>query len=129
VNLGKYPDDITPHTQTSLNVIPYLAFYNKYKGVLRVFVQYGYNETPPNSIKGVKIELKYSNINKMSGILRLGEGSDQSLDQNSDVKILTAIAPKTGQQSIWMSADFQLSYDPCVCFIPSNLNLDFHFFS
>jgi hypothetical protein len=132
VNLGTYPNN-TPHNLTTLSNVPYLVFYNKYSGVLRVFVRYGNNEPPNGSINGVKIDLEYqvlppSNGN-ISGVLRLGEGRDRALNKSTNVKKMTIIAPKKAQATFWMSADFQLTYDPCVCISPSNMSMTFTFFT
>ncbi len=132
INLGRYPDN-TPHFSTDLNSIPYLVFYNKFTGVLRVFVQFGYNETPPNSINGVRIDLSYYVSNSLStnvsGILRLSGGKDRALNLPTTSKKITAVAPKEGQANFWMSGDFQLTYDPCVCVHITQLDLKFNFFS
>jgi hypothetical protein len=131
VNLGTYPNN-TPHSLTTLSNVPYLVFYNKYSGVLRVFVRYGNNEPPNGSINGVKIDLSYQiniNPNNISGLLRLGEGRDRALNKSTNVKRMTIIAPKKAQAAFWMSADFQLTYDPCVCVSPSNMSMSFTFFT
>lgn len=132
VNLGRYPDDISQNPDLTLSGVPYLVFYNRYSGIVRVFVQYGYNEPPGGTVQGVKINLSYElfiNANNLSGILRLGEGIDRALDRPTAVQELTAIAPRNGQNNFWMSADFQTTYDPCVCTYPTNLKLDFNFYS
>jgi hypothetical protein len=131
INLGTYPDN-TPHNLSTLSDVPYLVFYNKYSGVLRVFVRYGNNQPPEGSINGVKIDLSYQTDfipNNVSGILRLGEGRDRALNKSTNVKRMTIIAPKKAQVAFWMSADFQLTYDPCVCISPSNMNMTFTFFT
>jgi hypothetical protein len=132
VNLGRYPDNVNVHNYIEHNHVPYMVFYNKYSGIIRVFVKYGYNERPTNSVDGVKINLYYhieNNPSNLSGILRLGYGVDRTLDQNTISYHLTAIAKPAGGQQYWMSADFQVTYDPCVCTFPTDLKLDFEFFS
>ncbi len=129
VNLGRFPDNVTPHGSLDLTSAPYIVLYNKYKGIARVFVKYGYNTFPDNAINGVKIYLKYSVGASASGILRLGEGYDKALDQVTTMTELVALAPTAGTTNFWMSADFQLTYDPCVCFFPSKLHLVFEYFS
>lgn len=59
-NLGFYPDNETPHNNIDIQTTPYLVFYNRYKGIVRVFVQYGYNQPPTSSINGVKINMRYT---------------------------------------------------------------------
>jgi len=131
-NLGYYPDNFTPIINNTYDQVPYLVFYNRYKGTLRVFVQYGENQIPVDAINGVKINLQYAvppGSNNLSGIFRLGEGFDRSLDRPSYVKYLAAVGPSAGLNNHWMSGDFQLTYDPCVCFYPTNINLSFEFFT
>lgn len=133
VNLGRYPDNITSAPITSLKEIPYIGLYNRYTGKLRMFVQYGYNTAPVEAVDGLKINIFYSTggvSNNKSAILRLGNGIDKSLDQLNPTPFLTAICSPNGSAvSQWMSADFQLTYDPCVCFFPTNLSVSFNFFS
>lgn len=109
-----------------------MVFYHRYKGTIRVFVQYGYNALPVNAIDGVKINLYYNRQNdpqNLSGIFRLGEGIDRTLDQATNIERLTTTAPPNGQNNFWMSGDFQIAYDPCVCHYPTDIKLDFEFFS
>lgn len=96
VNLGRYPDNVTAHGEEEFNVVPYLVFYHRYTGVIRVFVRYGNNTFPPLAINGVKINLYYNtdgNQNNLSGLFRLGDGLDRTLDQTTTVSRLSAIAP------------------------------------
>ena len=131
-NLGYYPDNITEHDETGLRAQPYLVFYNRYRGVIRVFVQYGYNQPPVDAVDGVKINLKYKvpeGSANLSGIFRLAEGIDRALNQETNVQAMSAVAPTNGTNNYWLSADFQITYDPCVCFYPTDITLDFQFYS
>jgi hypothetical protein len=95
VNLGRYPDNITLHNYTDLDHVPYLVFYNRYRGIVRVFVKYGYNALPEGSVDGVKINLYYNNTTNqtnLSGQFRLGQGIDRALDQKTNTYKMTAIA-------------------------------------
>jgi hypothetical protein len=133
VNLGRYPDDQTQLTQMSLSAVPYIVLYNKYRGVIRVFVQHGRNTVVPDAVDGVQIYLQYikppGNNGNVSGLLRLGQGVDRTLDQNSVTRTLSVVAPTNGNYNFWMSGDIQIAYDPCVCWKPSILDLRFRFFS
>lgn len=133
VNLGRYPDNQTSLTEMSLSAVPYIVLYNRYRGVIRVFVQYGRNEVPQTAIDGVQIYLEYvqpvGNNGNVSGLLRLGQGLDRTLDQNSVTRTLSVVAPTNGLYNFWMSGDIQIAYDPCVCWKPSILDLHFRFFS
>lgn len=105
-NLGRYPDDQTLHSEIDLQSIPYLVFYHRYKGTIRVFVRYGYNTFPNDAVDGVKMNLFYDlngNSNNLSGILRHGEGVDRTLDQPTNTTALTAVAPPNGALNFWIS--------------------------
>ena len=131
-NNGWYPDNETEvdwSQNSALRSIPYLLFYNKFNGIARVFFRYGNNTDPALSIDYASIELFYENPNEMSGLLRLGDGLDRTLDQRSIITKLLARVPSPGQSDIWFSTDFQLAYDPCVCYYSSKLRLQFTFFT
>ena len=131
-NLGRYPNN-SEHSFTNLISLPYIIIYNKYSNIIRVFVTYGENETPEESIDGVKIDLSFitdlEGLNNLSGLFRLGAGSDKTLDQTTSSGQLTAVAKNPGFENLWYSADFQIAYDPCTCKYPSILDVNFAFFS
>jgi hypothetical protein len=136
-NRGWYPDQISSVpmdpmagnwlTEPTLRSIPYLIFYNKYTGKARIFVRYGVNQSPLNSINAVQITLVHEDDMEMSGLLRLGAGYDRTLDQQSIIKVISATVPSPGDENQWFSADFQLAYDPCVCEYESNIRAKFRF--
>ncbi len=128
VNLGYYPDNQNTHEYIDLNALPYVVLYNRYSGILRVFVQYGENVLPSDAIDGIRINLLYDlgdNSNNLTGILRLGKGIDKALDRASSVTTISSYAPANGTVNFWLSTDFQLHYDPCACLRPTELKLDF----
>lgn len=119
VNIGRFPDNESVLGEQSLRAIPYIVLYNRYRGIVRVFVQYGRNEAPPNAVDGVKINLRYDDspqgtTSNLSGLLRLGSGVDKTLDQPTETQYLTTIVPTNGQYNFWMSGDFQIAYDPLI---------------
>lgn len=126
VNLGRYPDDVTPITAGNFNYgLPYIVLYNRYSGTIRVFVNFGLDHTVGDGADAIEISLKFQDISpNKSGILRLGEGQDQALNETTDVKVVKAVgkAPAFAQQ--WASADFKIAYDPCTCYYPSFLRVD-----
>jgi hypothetical protein len=126
VNLGYYPDNVTEITGgNTFDPMPYIVIYNRYTGVLRVFFNFGLDNTVGEGADAVDVMVSFKYSNKMSGLLRLNEGSDQSLDQNSDVRFVRSHAQAPAFGSQWASTDFQLAYDPCTCFYPSQLKIDF----
>ncbi|MFT6923442.1 MAG: hypothetical protein ACJA1C_002455 [Crocinitomicaceae bacterium] len=133
VNLGRFPDDIsevdTPANNFSANPfysMPYIVIYNRYSGILRVFFSFGLDATVGDGADAVEVMVSFKDASKMSGLLRLNEGTDQSLDQNSDVQYVRSHAKAPAATKQWASTDFQLAYDPCTCFYPSNIKLDFY---
>lgn len=134
INLGRYPDnETTMFGNAPFMSIPYIIIYNRYTGVARIFVRYGNQDVIQNLVSGVRIDLFYepqelTSPNNISGVLRLGEGLDRSLDRQTKVIKLTSVARHNAQVAFWMSADFQLTYDPCVCFYPGYIDAKFSFF-
>lgn len=96
---------------------PFLAFYNKYTGKIRVFLWLGETPTSPLNGGGVKMVPK----NKKSALFANAQPISTSVlnfpkDQNS-------ISPSTfiNQDGFWIYADFNTAYDPCICKYPSKL--------
>lgn len=101
---------------------PYFMFYNKYTGTLRVIAAFdglGANDK-------VETTLRFRNISDLnvSALLNFYGKTAQPLDQKTDV---TEIAQTSGFASNrgFVSADFQLSYDPCNCNKKSEIETDF----
>lgn len=125
VNLGKYPDDITPITAGNhLYAMPYIVLYNRYSGTVRVFLNFGIDHTVGQGADAMEVSLLFHTPSDVNGLMRLYQGYDQALDQETDVTLMKSIckAPAFGQQ--WASTDFQVAYDPCVCYHPSQLRID-----
>ncbi len=131
LNLGQYPagedpDNLLPIINGDLPSLPYIVIYNRYTGVLRVFVNFGLDKDIHNYADAMKITLKFEDgTANYSGLLRLGNGVDQTLDVETNIKTITSIAKAPQQGKEWASTDFQLTYDPCTCYYPSKLILTF----
>lgn len=131
-NLGYFPNSTTSHSFEDLKFTPYIVLYNRYTGIIRVFVTYGKNPTPNDAIDGVKIDLSFvlnGSTFPSSGLLRHGEAKDKALDNTTSVTVLSAVAKNPGGENKWYSADFKVAYDPCTCQYPSRLSLNFNWFS
>lgn len=80
LNIGKFPN-LDPLPNSDYADIPYIVLYNRYKGIIRLFANYGngYISTQA-SIDAMRIELKFaSNINGqnvLNGMFRLNSGKD-----------------------------------------------------
>jgi Secretion system C-terminal sorting domain len=129
VNVGKYPDNTTLTESSLYSALPYVVLYNKFKGLIRVFVGMGPDADISNSADALSIELFFtqntSAQQKLTGLLRLYEGHDQALDQPTDVKSTLSIGKAVSELSRWASVDFQIAYDPCTCKTPSIMGLLF----
>ncbi|PZE15819.1 hypothetical protein DNU06_16230 [Putridiphycobacter roseus] len=128
VNLGRYPDDITTITVgNSQGTKPYIVLYNRYSATIRVFVNYGLDNTVGNGANDMLIQLTFEDptSEEINGNLRLYDGHDQALGDSTTITSVSSVvlAPAEGQN--WASADFKISYDPCVCYRPSKLRFDF----
>ena len=129
LNIGKFPN-LDPLPISDFTDIPYIVLYNRYKGILRLFANYGngYLSTQA-SIDAMRIELHFDvNLNGdkvLNGLLRLNKGTDEALDQNTTVNQLSSMAFHPNQPNKWFSTDFQVAYDPCVCYYPSNMRFKF----
>lgn len=104
---------ITYSTGVESTRAPYIILYNRYRGVMRVFVNVF---APLGAYDNASIELTFlGDRNGLSGNLRLVNGLDQALDKSTSanfVKSQQAMSPNITQ---WMSVDFQMAFDPCVC--------------
>lgn len=126
-------------TNSATKVInPYVILYNKYLGLLRVFVCIGKVETGfPNSvIITMKDEIFRSNTLHEAGILPPYNGNMQVGEPNVPldkafeivngkyVKANLAVASTfSNSKGQWFYADFNMNYDPCVCLFNSNFSI------
>jgi hypothetical protein len=133
VNLGFFANGTTFASQnftSEFSDLPYLILYNRYKGIIRVFANSGDGvaETA-NGWNAVQVELQYSDENNYlkTGLFRLSDGFDKALDQQTTAVNLVSFAEHPNAYRKWFSCDFQIAYDPCVCYYPSKLRLSFDF--
>lgn len=121
LNLGRFPNnDPITNAEGRKDEVPYIVLYNKYSGIVRVFVAFG---VAGQGADAVDITLSFDNTEDVSGNLRLNNGMDQALDQKTNVVLVKSIAKDPNLSSNWMSTDFQIAYDPCVCWHPSKLRI------
>ncbi len=127
VNLGRFPNDNDeiPVAAANLHQFPYIVIYNKYLGKIRVFCKFGLDQTVFEAADAVEISLQYTDPKKVSGAMRLYEGMNQSLDMKTDIVMITSVAKAQNFGNTWYSTDFQIAYDPCTCFYPSEIKLLF----
>jgi len=100
--------------QPSNTKVPYIMLYNRYRGILRVFMNLFTSFGGYSDIR-VRLEFNDESPSGLSGILRHLEPFDRPLDQTTNVKRQESYNPNSGGSSRWFSADFQIGYDPCIC--------------
>jgi len=103
----------TPKT-TPIGYI-HLVLYNKFTGVMRVFVAGDYTQ----AFNGAKIEIKYLN-GKMSSALS-NSSKLFGLDKFEADPSITSVSGYNNNNGRWFYADFQIGYDPCTCIYESTM--------
>jgi len=131
LNIGKFPNLMSIQNNIDYADIPYIVLYNRYQGIIRVFANYGDGYLSNNiSINAMRIEISFEEyqlgLSNSNGMFRLNAGNDISLSDSTKVKKVTAMAKHPNVANKWFSADFQIAYDPCICYHPSNLRLNFY---
>jgi hypothetical protein len=132
VNLGFFPNgDAYTDEQNVTNQytrIPYVILYHRYLSKIRVFANIGDEWAENNAYQAVRIRMTLNDDKSkydLNGLFRLQEGMDQTLDQETEVVSIGALAEAPNDKQRWFSADFTVAYDPCVCNYSSAINLDF----
>ena len=102
----------------------YLVLYNKYTGIMRVFVA---GEKPGVLLNSALIQLSFSKPGTEFYTSALSNASNIfALDKfENDSQGPTAAATSTylASGSKWFFADFHMAYDPCTCFYESLINI------
>jgi Secretion system C-terminal sorting domain len=115
-NLG-FSEDGTPNGTTNRNL--YIVLYNKYTGVLRVFV--AANEI--SAYNGIDITITMLEGTRSSLI---SNGSKMfALDYFEAYPYIKSVAKYI--PSHWMYADFSMTYDPCTCNFPSKIGIEIRY--
>ena len=98
---------------------PYLIIYNKYTGILRVFV-YMPGDIYSEQTSGAYINLRFDGDFSKSALLATADKELLSMEDFTNVNQL-AVANKyyTAQTDNWFMADFPMTYDPCTCHNPT----------
>ncbi len=110
---------------------PYFVLYNKYTGLIRLFVQINSNY---QSTKSAMLSLKFKESIKTAGTLsQLGDKSFALNSFKNTAKISVPNQYLNGGQGsnnfFWLYADYNTLYDPCVCKQTSMLYLESFLFS
>jgi hypothetical protein len=100
------------------NHVPYFVLYNRYRSTMRVFANVFGREGNLPEVDYTHVKLKFTGQpTSGSGLFRVSNGVDRPLDKETIETGEKMISPNQAPADIdeWIVADFQLSYDPCIC--------------
>jgi hypothetical protein len=96
---------------------PGFVLYNKYTGILRIFIYL--RETTPNyNVAGIDSKFINGNstVNKMTGLFSYIKGPISPLDDfNKNIETTTPNKWDNPHDGQWLHADIPVAYDPCSC--------------
>ncbi len=108
-----FNEDGSPKGTTTRNI--YIILYNKYTGILRIFV--AANEIV--SYNGIRVVINF--IEGTQSSLLSNASEIFALDHFEQAPSITGVAKHI--PSMWMYADFSVSYDPCTCYNSSKIGI------
>jgi hypothetical protein len=108
----------------------YMMLYNKYNGTLRIIGLLGNLSVQDQIVvelrlKGKDLSLTNQNQFEFSALFNRYNQQETALDLTTKVTKVTAPAQVPGTGGQFFYADFILSYDPCICFFKSAIEVDF----
>lgn len=112
-------------------VNPYVVLYNKYSGMLRVFVATG-KRVQDYQFAEIKLLFNTNGPQKKAGTLNRLEGIGTALEDTSpgaDNAEFSAVARFLNQDTKWFMADFPMEYDPCACQFDSKFKVEVNLIS
>jgi hypothetical protein len=121
LNIGKYPSGQTYESGLERPNVPFIILYNKYLEKIRLFATN--KSSAPLEYNAIQITLSTNN----ASILRSINGEDSPISKDLWVEKSHAVAHPPSSPDQWFSVDFHVSFDPCVCDYPSNLQFDFNY--
>ncbi|MCU0442187.1 MAG: T9SS type A sorting domain-containing protein [Bacteroidia bacterium] len=117
---GYEADGVTPVSGVAGSDFKSMNFilYNRYTGMLRWFMAPKVNGNTYNELEPL-IEFK---DNQVASLFRNYNGLDQALDKTTEVVRIASPAQTSFSLPYFSMADFNISYDPCVCYFDSKLS-------
>ncbi len=107
---------------------PYIILYNKFLGKIRIHAKVGEEWATENYWQSFRVNLVVNGDilgENYNGMLRLLDGIDKPLDQETTVREYTALCEANNVKNQWFVAEFQVAFDPCVCKWPSSLSFNY----
>ncbi len=117
-----FRDDAIP-TSGVLN--PYVVLYNKYTGMLRVFVAVG-EQFGGYNFAEIKLAFQGRGASKTAGTLNKMHGIGVALENTTPglSNEFASVTTYLNQRRKWFMADFPMDYAPCACQFDSKLRID-----
>lgn len=131
VNLGYYPNGEALSLYSTINqfnALPYIILYNKFSGKIRLFAKPLDSWVDTDYWSSARVIMSVSQpttTQYANGLLRYASGRDIALDQPTSVIEYSSLCAVNNQKDQWLSADFSIAFDPCVCDWPSRIRFDF----
>jgi uncharacterized protein YchJ len=120
--------------QQAASPVAYIVLYNKYTSVLRVITYAPNANITFNNIIYTTLKFQTSiggnNPNystfKFSALFNHYNSYAQALDKSTTVTRISTPAICPTSIGSWFYSDFQLAYDPCVCFFDGGFSVEFY---
>ncbi|MCU0421386.1 MAG: T9SS type A sorting domain-containing protein [Bacteroidia bacterium] len=118
---GYESDGTTPvrGAMASINTPANFILYNRYTGMLRWFFA---PRVVGNNYNELESVIEFSDRNQVASLFRNYNGLDQALDKPTIVLRTASPSQTTYRIEHFSMADFNISYDPCVCYFESRLD-------
>lgn len=123
------------NVQLAPSYVAYIVLYNKYNSTLRVLTYAPQAALAFNNIIYTTLSFKQSTSQnpqsnfstyKINALFNNYNSYNFALDKNTIVTRISTPCISPVSNGSWFYADFQLAYDPCVCFFDSGLEVTFY---
>jgi hypothetical protein len=103
--------------------IPYYILYNKYTGIMRVFMA-GVSQGRPIPYNAYQISIKFGDNSHQSSLLMLANEPAAIFDKFIRGQNFVSGTNFNTYGMLWVYADFPMTYDPCACNFKSRLYVE-----
>lgn len=104
---------------------PFLAFYNRYTGKIRVFLLI--IDEPQTAMNGAQIKMTYKQNGERqeSALLANAKPISSSVRNFPQKHQVQSPSYYSNEDEYWIYAEFSTAFDPCACMYKSNLRFNF----
>ncbi|MCX6185681.1 MAG: T9SS type A sorting domain-containing protein [Bacteroidetes bacterium] len=107
---------------------PFFCLYNRYTGIVRAFFFSVQIPTAPQS--GSMIRMQHITnglpIPRESGIFSHLYPVTETIQNFVKGSVMTTPNIYVNQEALWLYADFQMAYDPCVCYYQTRVQFEYY---